>query len=69
MSTFAPAVADHPIRAVDGVVAPANDGDHVIDVLTGHLGDAAVVGKDGGCVDAARDGAARVDLLGHRIRT
>merc|ERR1719231_617982 len=59
---LAPRVAHDPVG-----IAPAHDGDNVVDALALVVGDAAGVFEDGAGVDAARDGAALVDLLLHGV--
>merc|ERR1719223_1047585 len=63
---LAPRVADDPVLGA-ALGAPADDRDDVVDAVAGHGDDAASVVEDRAGVNAARDRAALVDLLGHGV--
>merc|ERR1719261_227588 len=64
---LAPGVAHDPVLALSRVCAPAHDADDVVHTLAGERGHARGVVEDRAGVDAARDGAAREDLLLHGV--
>ena len=62
-----PGVADDPVLTLGVISAPADNRNDVVNFCVGVLGDATFVVKNGLGRDAAGDGAASVDLLGHVI--
>merc|ERR1719261_1101765 len=64
---LAPGVTHDPVLALGRVRAPAHDADDMVHAFAGERGDARRVVEDRAGVDAARDRAARKDLLLHRV--
>ena len=64
---LSPAVAHNPVLALGRVRAPTDNGHNVVDFLVGVVGDARLIIEDGLSADAASDGAACVNFLGHVV--